>query len=120
MYKPFVRTHGLWHVSHVRVGWDGQLHDVALGHATVVGVHCVAAAAGLKVLDVAEPELTATVLVSLELGYGSVSCLGGIKSDDTSASGATAWFVLDLGLLDFTDRPEQLDQVLIAGGPRKL
>lgn len=86
----------------------GRLHYVALGHATMVGFHCVTPAR-LEVLDVAEPELTATVLVSLELGYGSISCLGSIKSDDASSSGATARFVLNLGLLNFTDGPEQLD-----------
>lgn len=85
----------------------------------MVGVHCVAPA-GLEVLDVAEPELTATVLISLELGYGSIGCLGGIESHNTSSPGAATWFVLDLGLLNFTDRPEQLDKVLVAGGPRKL
>lgn len=85
----------------------------------MVGVHRVTTA-GLEVLDVAESELTATVLISLELGYGSIGCLGSIESDNTSSSGAAARFVLDLGLLDFADRPEQLNQVLIAGGPREL
>lgn len=97
----------------------GRLHDVALGHATVVGVHCVTTT-GLEVLDVAKSKLTATILISLELGYGSIGCLGSIESDDTSPSGAAAWFVLDLSLLNFTDCPEQLDQVLVAGGPREL
>ena len=85
----------------------------------MIGVHCVTSA-GLEVLDVAKSELTATVLISLELGYGSIGCLGSIKSDNTSSSGAAARFVLNFGLLNFTDRPEQFDQVLVASRPREL
>lgn len=85
----------------------------------MVGVHCVTSA-GLEVLDVAKPKLTTTVLISLELGYGSIGCLGSIKANNTSSSGAAARFVLDFSLLNFTDRPEQLDQVLVASGPGKL
>lgn len=120
MCKPFVCKNTLL-LAGVKYSCRlvGRLHYVALGHATVVGVHCVTPA-GLEVLDVAKPELTATVLVSLELGYGSISCLGNIESDNASSSGAAAGFVLDLGLLNFTDRPEQLDEVLVASGPRKL
>lgn len=101
------------------VSFGRRLHYVALGHAAMVGVHCVATA-GLEVLDVAEPELTATVLVTLELGYGSIGRLGSIESDDTSSSGAATRFVLDLGLLNFTNRAEQLDQVFVASRPREL
>jgi hypothetical protein len=97
----------------------GRLHDVALGHATMVGVHGITPA-GLKVLDVAEPQLTTTILVSLELGNGSIGRLGSIESDHTGASRAAARFVLDLGLFNFADGPEQLDQVIVARGPGKL
>lgn len=110
--RLFVRTRCVWQVS-CSCRLVGRLHYVALGHATMVGVHCVTSA-GLEVLDVAEPELTAAVLISLELGYGSIGCLGSIESHNTSSSGAATRFVLDLGLLNFADRPEQLDQVLIA------
>lgn len=120
MCKPFVcKNTLLLAVVECSCRLVGRLHYVALGHATMVGVHCVTAS-GCEVLDVAEPELTATVLISLELGYGSIGCLGSIESNDTSSSGAAARFVLDLGLLNFTDRPEQLDQVFVASGPRKL
>ena len=85
----------------------------------MVGVHCVTPAR-LEVLDVAEPELTATVLISLELGNGSVGSLGSIESDNTGSSGAAARFVLDLSLLDFTNCSKQLDQVLVTSGPREL
>lgn len=97
----------------------GRLHDVALGHATMVGVHGVATA-WLEVLNIAKPELAATVLVTLELGDGSIRCLGSIESNDTGASGAAAWLVLDLGLLNLADGSEQLDQILVTSGPRKL
>lgn len=85
----------------------------------MVGVHGVATA-GLEVLNIAKPELAATVLVSLELGYGSIRCLSSVESNDTGTSGAAAWLVLDLGLLDLAYGPEQLDQILITSGPWKL
>ena len=85
----------------------------------MVGVHGVAPA-WLEVLDVAEPELTATVLISLELGNGGIGCLGSIEPNDTGTSGAAARLVLNLGLLNFTDSSEQLDQILVTGGPGKL
>lgn len=97
----------------------GCLHDVVLSQATVVRVHGVTTALG-EVLDVAESKLAATVLVSLELGDGSISRLGSIEAHDTGTTGAAAWFVLDLGLLDLSDCSEELDQVFIAGGPRQL
>lgn len=85
----------------------------------MVGVHAVTTTLG-EVLDVAESKLAATILVSLELGDGSISGFSSIEAHDTGTSGAAARFVLDLGLLDLSDGSEELDQVLIAGGPRKL
>lgn len=85
----------------------------------MIGVHAVTTALG-EVLDVAESKLATTILVSLELGDGSIGGLGSIESHDTGTSGAAAWLVLDFGLLDLSDGSEELDQVLIAGGPRKL
>lgn len=97
----------------------GQLHDVVLRQATMVGLHGITTA-GLDVPDVAEPQLTPAVLVALKLGNGSVGGVGGIKTDDTSASRAAARFVLDLRLLNISDGAEELDQVLIACRPWKL
>lgn len=97
----------------------GCLHDIVLSQATVIGVHAITTALG-DVLDVAESKLAATILVSLELGDGSISSIGSVETHDTGTSGAATWFVLDLGLLDLSDGSEELDQVLIAGGPREL
>ena len=48
------------------------------------------------------------------------SVLSAIKLDDTGSTGATIRFVLDLGTLDLADGGEELDQIVIAGGPGKL
>lgn len=73
-----------------------------------------------EIFDVAEPELAATILVSLELGDSSIGGLGSIEAHDTGASGASARFVLDLGLLNLSNGPEEFDQVLVTGRPWKL
>lgn len=89
-------------------GEAGRLHDVVLRQATVVGLHSVTTA-GLNVPDVAEPQLTPAVLVALKLGDGSVGSIGGIETDDTSASGAAARFVLNFRLLNISYGAEELD-----------
>lgn len=96
-----------------------HLHNVILGQATVIGLHGITAA-WLKVSDIAEPKLTATILVTLELGNTSVCSLGGVEADDTSSTGATAWLVLDLGLFNLSYRTKEFNQILIAGGPWEL
>lgn len=85
----------------------------------MIGLHGVTAAR-LDVPDVAETQLTSAVLVALELRDRSVGGFGSIESDDTSASGAAAWFVLNFRLLDVSDGAEELDKVLIARRPWKL
>lgn len=97
----------------------GRLHDVVLCQATVVGLHSVTTA-GLDVSDVAEPQLATAVLVALKLGNGSIGSVGGIETDDTSASGAATRFILNLRLLYISNGAKELDQVLIACRPWKL
>lgn len=97
----------------------GRLHDVVLRQAAMIGLHGVTTAR-LDVPDVAETQLTSAVLVALELRDCSVGGFGSIESDDTSASGAAAWFVLDFRLLDISDGAEELDEVLIARRPWEL
>lgn len=101
-------------------------HDLVLGDPAVVVRFHVVAAAGLtrallvEVLGVAQLQRTTTVLVALELRNGSLGRVGVVEPDDTGTARATAWLILDLGLLDLANRSEQLDQVLIARRPRKL
>lgn len=102
------------------VGRMGRLHDVVLSQTTNIGVHAVTTTAWCEVLDVAESELASTILIALELGYGSVGGLSSIEAHDAGASGASAWFVLDLGLLNLSNGSKKLDQVLVTSRPRKL
>lgn len=101
------------------VGLAVPLHDVVLGQTTVVGVHGITAAL-LKVANIAESKLTTTVLVALELGNGRIGSLGGVETNDTSTARAATWLVLDLSLLDLSNRTKEFDQVFVAGRPRKL
>lgn len=86
----------------------------------MIGVHGITTTALCEVLDITESKLAATVLVSLELGDGSISGLSSIEAYDAGASGAAARLILDLGLLDLSNGPEKLDQVFITGGPWQL
>lgn len=87
----------------------------------MVGVHRITSSVLLlDIPDVAKPELTSAVLVALEFGNGRISSLGRVETDDTSASGAAARFVLNLRLLHISDGAEELDKILIARRPWQL
>lgn len=96
-----------------------SLHDLVLRQAGGVGVHNVSASGGL-VLDKAQAKRTATVLVSRELGDGSVCVVDSVEADNTSAARTSVWLVLNLGLLNLADCGKELDEILIAGRPRQL
>lgn len=86
-----------------------------------VGVHAVAAAAaGCNVLDVAQTQRAAAVLVALELGNRGLGGVGGVEPDHAAATGPAAGLVLDLSLLDLANGREEFNQIVIARRPRKL
>lgn len=99
------------------------LHDLVLGEAAGwLGFHghgIVVRSWGL-VLDEAETEWASTVLVTGELGDGSLGVLNSVEANDTGSAGTSVWLVLNLGLLDLSDGGEELDEILVAGGPWKL
>ena len=72
-----------------------------------IGIHGVGNTL-VQVLDKAQVEGAATILVSLELLNGGFSRLGAIKAHDTAAAGATARLILDLSLLNLADSSEEL------------
>ena len=72
-----------------------------------IGIHGLGTTL-VEVLDEAQIERAATVLVSLELLNGGFSRLGAIKAHDTAAAGATARLILDLSLLNLADSSEEL------------
>lgn len=84
-----------------------------------VRVHAVITARR-EVLDVAQAKRTATVLVALELGNGSLGSVGAVETDNTAPTRATARLVLNLGLLDLTDCREELDEIIVTCRPGKL
>lgn len=81
------------------------LHNVVLCQATVIGVHGIPTTR-LEIPDETEAKLASTVLIALELGNSCVGSFGRVKTDDTSASGATARLVLNLCLLHVSYRAE--------------
>lgn len=98
-------------------------HDLILSQTAVgIRVHGVAAAAAARceILDEAQTQWPAAILVSLELGDRGFSCTNTVESDNSSSAGAATGLVLDLGLLNLANCCEQLHQVLVTSRPRKL
>jgi hypothetical protein len=94
-------------------------HNLVLGQVGRLSLHRVATAWGL-VLDEAQSEGTATILVTRELLDSSLCVLCSIETNDTSTSRSTVWLVLNLCLIDFSNGGKKLDEILVAGGPWKL
>lgn len=83
-----------------------------------VRVHAVASR--LDVFDEAQTKGSASILIALELRDCSLGRVGIVEADDSATARSTAGLVLDLGLLDLSDSREQLNEIFIASGPRKL
>ena len=99
------------------------LHDLILGKAAGwLGLHghCIVVRSWGLILDEAEAEWSSTVLVTGELGDGSLSIPNSVEANDTGSARTSVWLVLNLGLLDLSDGGEELDEILVAGGPWKL
>ena len=84
-----------------------------------VRVHVISTSL-VHVFDKAQVERTATILVALELGDCSLCCFDAIESNDSGASRAATWFVLDLSLFNLANCSEQVDKIFVAGRPGKL
>ena len=102
---------------------EAALHDLILSEAADwLGLqrHSIVVRSWGLVLNEAEAEWATTVLVTRELGDGSLGVLDTIEANDTGSAGTSVWLVLNLGLLDLSDGGEELDKILVAGGPWKL
>lgn len=109
-----------------------HLHDLSLGKVTCwLGIHLLAASHGAAhsvvvgdswglVLYEAQAKRATTVLVAGELRDGGLGVLDGVELDNSSATGTSVWFVLNLGLLNLADGGEELNEILVACGPWKL
>lgn len=69
---------------------------------------------------IVETERTSTVRVALELLDGGLRVGLTAEANDTRATRAAVWLVLDLSAVDGTDGLEELDKVLVAGTPWQL
>ncbi len=96
------------------------LHDLILRQACGLGLHSISATAWSLIFDEAQTKRATTVLVTRELFDSSLRVLSSVEANNASASGSAIGLVLDFGLLDLSDGGEELDQVLVACGPRKL
>jgi hypothetical protein len=72
----------------------------------------------VRVADEAQAKWAASVLVASELSDGCLSILSGIELHNTSATGASIWFILDFRLLDRANGCEEIDEIFVAGRPR--
>lgn len=68
----------------------------------------------VQVLDKAQAERAAAVLVALELGDRSLGSLGRVEFDHAGTARPTARLILDLGALDLSNCGEKLHKVFIA------
>lgn len=84
-----------------------------------IGIHAVTNTRR-DVLDEAQAEGTAAVLVALELGDGGLGRVGAVEADNTASARAAARFILNLCLLDLTDGLEEFDEIVVACRPGKL
>ena len=78
------------------------------------------ASALVQILDKAEVQGTAAVLVRLELGDGRVRRVRIVESNNTGALGSSTWLVLDLSLFHLSNGSEKLYKILVACRPRQL
>ena len=85
-----------------------------------IGVHVVVRKSRREVFDETQAKRATAVLVSLEFCDSRLRRFSGVKANNTRAARAAAGLVLDLGLLDFANCGEKLNQVLIARRPGKL
>ncbi len=96
------------------------LHDLVLGKAAMgIRIHAVTSAR-VEVLDVAQAEGAAAILVALELGDRRLGGICAVETDNTAALGPADRLILDLGLLDLADSGEEFNQIVVAGRPREL
>lgn len=95
-------------------------HDSLLCHARVHVHLTITCSPSIHVTHVRQSQGTTTVLIAGELLDRRVGIIDIVEFDNPCAAGTSVGLVLNLCLVDFPDRLEQLDQVVIAGGPRKL
>lgn len=82
------------------------LHDLVLCQPSMgVCFHALAARL-IQILDEAQVERAATVLVALEFSYRSLGSVCGIETNDTRAPGSTTRLILYFGLLNLANRSE--------------
>lgn len=72
------------------------------------------------ILGIIEAERATAVLVALEFLDRGLGVTGVGELDDTAASRAAIWLVLDLSTLDGSNGLEELNQIFVAGAPRQL
>lgn len=102
----------------------GDVHDIPIAGA---GVPYVAEAKRTAAILIAgefccrsSEQVPKTMQVRTVLTDCSLRRLARIEANDSSATGSSIGLVHDLGLVDFADRLEQFDQVVVAGRPGEL
>lgn len=99
---------------------DPSSHDLILCEVSDFCLHSITGTTRDLVLDKAQAERTASVLVAREFFNSGIGILGRVKSNNTSTTGSAIRLVLDLSLFDLANGSEQLDKIFVASGPWKL
>lgn len=95
-----------------------SLHHLVLCHPAI-GFHSISSIL-VAVFNIRQAQGSTTVDVSSKLSDGSFSVIGTVKFHHTCTTRSSVGFVLDLGTLDLSDGGEQLDKIIVAGGPWEL
>jgi hypothetical protein len=83
-------------------------------------VHRLTGTVSTSVANESQLQRTTAILVTRELGDGCLSVLDRVELHNTSTLGASIAFVLNLRLLDWTDRGEEVNEIFVASRPGEL
>ena len=74
----------------------------------------------IKILDEAQVERTAAILIALKFGDRGVSGFSVVEADNTRASRSSTRFILNLSLFYLANSGKEFDQIIVAGRPGQL
>lgn len=103
----------------VMVRTSSSLHHIVLHAGRLRALHHVATSL-IKVLDIGKAKWTTTILVARKLGDRRCCIVLVGEFDNACSARATVRLVLDFRTLDFTNRCEEFDQILVARAPGQL
>lgn len=81
-----------------------------------ISLHAIAST-GSNVFDEAKAQRTSSIVIALEFRNGCLCSRNAVEANYARSSRSSARFVLNLGLVHFSNSGEKLYQILVTGGP---